>query len=418
MLLASVFGTVEVTYLATWCLMVAAINALTSWVVIRRFGLIQSAGPLTGWFVFLMLLGPCGLTRLDAVMMPLVMIALAVVSARPALASVLLTSAAWLKVSGGLILAPLFAVAKTWRARLLSVVVPAAATCLAVAIGQHSLGGQWRFWTSFVGAETDRGLQVEAVLATPVVLAHAFRGETIPQWNDELSTWETWGPGAEVAIQVSDIAMPLMVLAIAVLAWLARRRPAEALTVASLALMSGLIVTHKVGSPQFVAWIAPPLVIGLCQGYRLRFWTLLSATGVLAAALTGLLYPWGYGPFLSGDRLWLTIWVVRNLLVVAIFVAATVKLVRLRPHKSADSVGAEPPGEPPPSAVTDQIQGADIIRTPSAPGDRPIGRRDPWMISPTDTHTGCSGTTPIAASSPPSLNGLHSPGRRTRPPRR
>ena len=285
-------------------------------------------------------------------MMPLVRIALTVVSARPTLASILLTGAAWLKVSGGLILAPLFAVAKTWRARLLSVILPAAATCLAVAIGQQALGGQWRFLTSFVGAETDRGLQVEAILATPVVLAHAARGETTHQWNDELSTWETWGSGADVAIQVSDIAMPLLVLAVAVLAWLARRRPAEALTVASLALMSGLIVTHKVGSPQFIAWIAPPLVIGLCLGYCLRFWTLLYATGVLAAALTGLLYPWGYGPFLSGDRLWLTIWVVRNLLVVAIFVAAIVGLARLRPPKKAELPLADSTTNPGPASNT------------------------------------------------------------------
>jgi hypothetical protein len=330
MLLASVFGLDQNTYLSVWCVMVAAINLATSAVVVRRFGVVRATGPLAVWFVFLMLLGPCGMTRLDAVMMPLVLIGLAVASVRPALASVLATSAAWIKVSGGLILVPLFAVMKTWRSRLVSVVAPAAATCLVVVLLQQAAGGQWRFLTSFVSAETGRGLQIEAVLATPVVLALASRGQTIYRWNNELSTYETWGAGADLAIRVSDVGMPLMVLAVGVLVWLARRRPTAALLVGSLAMMSGLIVTHKVGSPQFLAWIAPAMVVGLAVGRRAVFWIPVAGAGLIAAALTGLLYPGGYGAFLSADRTMLAIWVIRNLLVVAIFASALLELVRLR----------------------------------------------------------------------------------------
>ncbi|MDR1189575.1 MAG: hypothetical protein LBK95_19345 [Bifidobacteriaceae bacterium] len=328
MLVASVFG-VGSAYLGAWCGMVALINLGTAVVVIRRFGMTRAAGPLTGWFVFLMLLGPCGIARLDAVMMPLVLIALVVAAARPFLASVLLTCSAWIKVSGGLVLVPLFAVLRFAWERWSRVVAPAALTCLVVVLLQVVAGGRLSVLTSFVSAETERGLQIEAVLATPVVLAHVARGEVPWVWNSELSTVETWGPGADLAIRISDIAMPLMVVVVGLLAYLARRRPVPALLVGALAMMSGLIVTHKVGSPQFVAWLAPPVVVALCVGKRWRFWLPVAGAVLVAAALTGLLYPWGYTQFLNADRPMLAVWVIRNVLVAAVFVAALVELVRL-----------------------------------------------------------------------------------------
>lgn len=328
LLLSSVLGT-GTAYLAVWCAMVALINLGTAVVVVRHFGVARAAGPLVGWFVFLMLLGPCGIARLDAVMMPLVLMALVVASARPALASVLLTCGAWIKVSAGAVLIPLVAVVRPWREQLLRVVAPAGLTCVAVVGLQQAAGGQWRFLTSFVETETDRGLQIEAVLATPVVLGHAFKGEQLWAWNDVLSTSETWGPGAELAVKISDVAMPLMALAVGVLVWLARHRPTAALLTGTLAMMSGLIVTHKVGSPQFVAWLAPAAVVALCFERRLRFWLPVGIALLVTAALTGWLYPWGYIPFLGGDRLMLAVWVVRNLLLVGVFVFALVELVRL-----------------------------------------------------------------------------------------
>lgn len=344
---AAVMGT-GTAYLSTWCLMIALLNLATGTVVVARFGIERAAAPLTCWFVFLMLLGPCGIARLDAVMMPLVLIALTLGVSRPAFASVLLTCGAWIKVAAGAALIVLFGLVKGWR-RLTHVVLPAAATCLAVVGLQLAAGGQWRFLTSFVEAESDRGLQVEAVLATPVVLAHVFRGEQLWDWNDTLSTAETWGPGADLAVRISDIAMPVMALAVGLLAWLARRRPGAALLVGSLAMMSGLIVTHKVGSPQFVAWLAPAAVVALCFGRRLRFWLPVSGALLLAAALTGWLFPWRYVAFLEADSLMLTVWVVRNLLVVAVFVACVVELARLRrrPAEAADGseVVAGPVGE-------------------------------------------------------------------------
>ncbi|MDR0594274.1 MAG: hypothetical protein LBG60_13710, partial [Bifidobacteriaceae bacterium] len=373
LLVASILGT-GAAYLPAWCAMVGLINLAVTVVSVRRFGLAPAAGPLIGWFVFLMLLGPCAMTRLDAVMMPLVLVALVVASGRPALASVLLTGAAWIKVAGGAVLIPLFAIVRSWSRRVALVVLPAAVVSAAVVVLQLAGGGGWRVLTSFVGAETDRGLQVEAVLATPVVLAHARRGEQIWEWNDLLGTCETWGAGAEAAIRVSDIAMPLAALAVGLLAWLARRRAGAALLVGALAMMSGLIVTHKVGSPQFVAWLAPPAVVALCQGRRPRFWLPVSAALLVTAALTGQLYPAGYTEFLSGDRLMLTIWTVRNLLLVAVFAAALAELVRLWRSSRPGAASASAPA--PPTAPTTAADGR--TRSGTAPGTAP--RRPFWTV--------------------------------------
>jgi hypothetical protein len=299
-------------------------------------GLLRAALPLIGWFAFLALLGPVGITRLDAVMMPLVLIALLVAAKRPALATVLVTFGAWIKVAAGAVVIPLLCAAKTWRQRLVSVVAPAAATCAAVVAAQRLAGGDWHKLTSFVRAETDRGLQVEAILATPAVLTHALKGETIWRYNDDLGTSETWGRAADIALAVSDFALPAVVLVVAALCWLARERAADTLLVGTLALMTGLIVAHKVGSPQFVAWTAPPVVAALCLRRPTRFWLGSGAALAAAAGLTGSLYPWGYYDFLDGEPLMLGVWVIRNLLVAGVFVAALARLARLgRPGRRA-----------------------------------------------------------------------------------
>jgi hypothetical protein len=328
MLLAGLFGT-GLAYLPTWCYLVAALNLGTALVAVKVVGVRRALAPLSGWFLFLLLLGPVGIARLDAVMMPLVLMGLLLAATRPALASGLYTFSAWVKVSGGGAIIPLFCTLPTWRERWLRVVLPAALTCAVVVVTQRLGGGDWRFLTSFVAAENTRGLQVEAVLATPAVLGHVFKHEVLWQYNHDLGTSETWGPAADAALAVSAVALPAVAIGVGLLCWLARHRPTEALLLGTLAIMTGLIVAHKVGSPQFVAWTAPAVVVALCLRRDLKFWLGVGAALLLAAAATGLLYPWGYMDFLNGLPFMVTVWVVRNLLLVGVFGAAVVRLARL-----------------------------------------------------------------------------------------
>jgi hypothetical protein len=351
-------------YLPTWCLMVTLINLAASAVTVWAFSARRAAPALIGWFVFLAALGPVGLTRLDAVMMPFVLVALALAGTNLPAASVAATLSAWVKVAGGAVIVPLFALARTWRDRLVGVAAPAAAACLGVAGLQRLFGGDWDTLTSFVRAETDRGLQVEAVLATPAVLAHAWRGDGFARYNEDLGTSETWGPWAEAALDVSDWAMPAVAVAVGLLCWRARAHAVESLLVGSLAMMAGLIVAHKVGSPQFVAWLAPPVVVGLCVSFGSVFWQVNGLMLLAAAGLTGWLYPWGYIAFLSASPVMLTVWVVRNAIVVGVLVAALVRLTRLgRPARPArPEEGQEP------AALDELSAGPEAADRPAEPG--------------------------------------------------
>jgi hypothetical protein len=315
-------------------------NLAVGVVIVNRVGPGRAAAPLAGWFVFLGLLGPAGIARLDAVMMPLVVPALLYCASRPALASVLVTISAWIKVSGGAVIIPLLALVRTWREALIRVVAPAGLTCMVVVVAQRLFGGTWENLATFVTAENTRGLQVEAVLATPVVLAHAAAGEAVAEYNWELGTNETWGAGAETAIQVSDLAMPAVVVMVGVMLWFARKHPVDAMLVGSLAILTGLICAHKVGSPQFVAWIAPPILVALALRRDTAFWGATGVGALVAAGLTGLLFPWGYMGFLNGEWPWLALFTVRNVLLVAIFVAAAVKLVLLARRPASEYPGS------------------------------------------------------------------------------
>ncbi|MDR2381433.1 MAG: hypothetical protein LBE08_09755 [Bifidobacteriaceae bacterium] len=328
-LAAAIKGT-GAAYLPVWCFMVAILNLAAAGIAVRIVSIRRAVLPLTGWFAFLVALGPVGLARLDAVMMPLVLIALLLAAARPAMASALVTLSAWVKVAGGAAIIPLACIQKTWRDRLVRVVLPAAVACAAVMVWQHLAGGTWGTLTSFVRAETGRGLQIEAILATLPVLGHVWRGEVMWRYNDELGTYETWGTGAEVALTVSDLALPAVVVVVGVACWAARHRPTDALLLGTLAMMTGLIVAHKVGSPQFVAWVAPPVVVGLGLRRAPLFWGPIGALLLVAAALTGWLYPWGYFEFLDGKPFALALWVLRNLIVTGVFGASLVALVRRR----------------------------------------------------------------------------------------
>ena len=314
------------TYLVAWCLMVSLLNAVVSLVMISVVGLRRAAWPLAWWFVFLALLGPVSITRLDGIIMPLVLTALVVAAARPGLAALLLTVGAWIKVVPGVLMAPLaFVTGRAWR----KVVAVGGGVSLLVVLWVWLVGGHLRWLLSFLSTDQGRGLQVEAVMATPVVLAHAAGGDVIWEYNHELFTVETWGQGAQVVASVGNVLLPLACLAVICLAWLARRRPADALLFAAQALMAVMIVFNKVGSPQFYTWLAPAVVVGLASGRHRGLWWPMAGLSSVAAVLTWLIYPTFYITFLEANPWMLVVLTLRNVCMVVIMCGALVGLWRL-----------------------------------------------------------------------------------------
>ena len=92
------------------------------------------------------------------------------------------------------------------------------------------------------------------------------------------------------------------------------------LALTSLAIVSALIAFNKVGSPQFIGWLAVPVVLGLStRTPDGRWWFSVPAVlSAVTAALTQAIYPYLYGWLLGLHPLMLAALTARNALVFAL----------------------------------------------------------------------------------------------------
>jgi len=108
------------------------------------------------------------------------------------------------------------------------------------------------------------------------------------------------------------------------------------------AQLLALIVFNKVGSPQFIAWIGPPLAAAIAlagPGTRRLWWP--PAVGVLVTAYaTWLIYPMAYGEFLGGDPAMVAVGALRNLALVVLLAGAVWRIVQLGLRDPARIVAA------------------------------------------------------------------------------
>ncbi|WP_209560569.1 glycosyltransferase 87 family protein [Frigoribacterium sp. PvP032] len=286
------------------------------------------------WLLFLLALGPIAVGRIDAVTVPFAIVGLLLLGSRPLAASVLLTVAAWVKVwPAALVVAAV--VALRGRARR-DVVVGAAATTVTVVAISLVLGSGATV-LGFVGEQAGRGLQVESPTATAWLWrAAAGVPGAFVYYDHQILTYQVEGDGVGTAARLTTVLMALVVLLVLLLGLRAVRRGASAvhlLAPLSLAFVTALIVTNKVGSPQFVAWLAPPVVLGLVLARRgaasAARPVVPAVLAVGIAALTQVIYPWEYQALLGVEPWMLVLITVRNLGEVALLVVALVQLWRV-----------------------------------------------------------------------------------------
>ncbi|MCH4249570.1 MAG: DUF2029 domain-containing protein [Microbacteriaceae bacterium] len=280
-----------------------------------------------GWFwvLFLLLLGPVALGRIDAVCVPLVLVAVDLRRTRPILAGVLLAIGGWIKIWPVAIFAAIFVTGRR-RWRLLA---GAAGLSLGV-IGVGLLLGSPSYLFSFVTGQTGRRLQVEAVTATPWLWAARGDPSVYIQYNNRIYTNEIVGGGSSgVSAALTPIQF-LCFVAIAMLAFLAVRRGASrnaTLAHASLGLVLALIVWNKVGSPQFETWLLVPALIGLAvlgRGFLPQGIVVL-----VIAGLTQVIYPYLYTALLGLEPAMLLVITVRNVLLFGLLCWEAGELLRL-----------------------------------------------------------------------------------------
>ncbi|WP_308281634.1 glycosyltransferase 87 family protein [Cellulomonas sp. PS-H5] len=334
-------------YAVAWSALITLLDAVAVVVLLRCAGRPARDGAVRGdvvppardpavgawwWLAFVLLLGPVAVGRLDAVVAPVVVIALAVALRHPAVASALLTFGAWVKVAPGALLLPLVLVLRRpWR----DLVLPAAAVCVAVA-GAVAAGGGLGHLTSFLTEQGERGLQLESVAATPFVLAGIAGGGARVVLNQEITTWEIAGTGTAAVAGALGVALPVALAAVTgLLAWVRLRAGDRLDTAAFLArgallVAVTLILANKVGSPQFVGWLAGPVVVGLARPGTggLRSWRVPAVLVLVIAGLTQVVFPIAYDGITLQQTGPSLVLVLRNLLLVVLVVAVARDLVR------------------------------------------------------------------------------------------
>ena len=286
-------------YGQTWLAIVVLLDAAAFTVLLGTRRLSRTRRIAAGWWLgFLALLGPIALGRIDAITVPLAITGMLWAAGRPRIAAVLLTIAMWVKVWPAAVLAALVVASrKRWE------VVTATLALSAGIIGVSLLAGSGLNAVGFVVEQAGRGLQIEAPLAVAWMWQIAAGSTDVEVvYNREILTFQISGPGAEVAASAT---MPLMALGVAVVLALGiravRRGAAFGRLFPPLALsfVVVLMLANKVGSPQFVTWLAAPVVLGLVFGPR-RF-LVPAALAAAVALLTQVIYPYWYGWLMAAN---------------------------------------------------------------------------------------------------------------------
>jgi hypothetical protein len=312
-------------YGPVWLVQVVLLNAAAFGVLVAR-----PTAPRTRaawfWLAAMLALGPIALGRLDVVSVALAVLGVVALASRPWLAGVLFALGAWVKFwPAALVLAVVVAAKERWRVLAAAV----AATAAIVAVAFFVLGARYVF--SFVGQQSGRGLQVESPFATPLLWAAWARMPGLRVYYDTgIYTFQVAGPGASALARAADWAMPLAVLAAILLglrAALRKAEPRQATALLALALTVGFCAFDKVGSPQYHAWFAVPVMLGLMvagRRFALPAWLVLAST-----VLTQLIYPWFYDALLALKPVMLGVITARNALELVLFAWALVALWRL-----------------------------------------------------------------------------------------
>lgn len=302
-----------------WFALVVIVDAIALAFVVRR-----SLTAAYVWLAFQLALGPIALGRIDAVTVALAVIAVTILERSPRASGILVAVATWVKVWPVAI-----GLAAMRSTRFASFARWSIGTAVALAVAGIVVGDRL-FVLSFLSQQQGRGIQVEAVAATPWLWDAWAAGESVVTYSAEIHTFEIVGPGTTLVAQVLTIAQALALLAVGVML-VARRRSVTVVSVSFgyslLVLVSLMVTTNKVGSPQFVSWFAVPLLAMVLVNAS-RATTVLVALIGSVAVLTHVIYPYAYFAFLELRTVPLVLVTVRNLAEVALLVTSSVVLLR------------------------------------------------------------------------------------------
>jgi hypothetical protein len=133
--------------------------------------------------------------------------------------------------------------------------------------------------------------------------------------------------------EISSVMTLVMAIAVAITIFLGFRafrsgaKREEIFAAVTLTAVLDLIVFNKVGSPQFMAWIAVPTIALILV--QINVSRILVLTVLTVALLTNFVYPVFYMDLMALGETSLIILTLRNALLVALLVWANIKLANL-----------------------------------------------------------------------------------------
>lgn len=291
------------------------------------------------WVAAVPLLGPVALGRFDLV--PTLFAAgglVAAAASAPLTAGVLLGTGATVKLWPAL-LVPIVLALRRGGAR---VVAGGAAIGLLV-LGLVAWFGELRYLLSFLSYQQDRGLEIEALPALPLMIqgADGLRQDITIAFA--FGAFEVQGPGEQLLLRIADLGLVAVLVLVAWLTWRVRRSVGsatadrgQAAVVLAVVLMVGFLLFDKVLSAQYPLWIAGLVAVALCWRESPLRDCVLPLCGVLL--LTQLVYPVYFQDLVNRtDVLPVRLLVARDVLLVVVFLQATWAAYRLG-SRSEDEV--------------------------------------------------------------------------------
>ncbi|HMR48262.1 MAG TPA: glycosyltransferase family 87 protein [Arachnia sp.] len=285
------------------------------------------------WILFTFFNGAIMWYRFD--LLTSVLVAWACLGARriPKAAGAFIGLGAAIKLWPALLIGPLLA-PRPWsrtptagRSRLLGFAVVGFGLALA-----SLLVHGWERTASALSWQSDRGLHIESVPATPLMFLRTYTG--LESWNIAMSDYnalELSGPLVPTMLAVSTALTAGAVLLAVWCSWRLVRRYRDddpechaAATIAILAVIAAMMVANKVYSPQYTLWLGGPaavlLVIDTPRWLR-RHVAVAAVTTLAVAATTQLSYPWAAQGIMAlpmGSGLETSVLILRNALLVAL----------------------------------------------------------------------------------------------------
>ena len=249
------FGS-RVGYLIAFIVLMLALDAVFTYALWRSTGRRHDTS-IDFWLIFVLLIGPLSYLRFD--MLPAVLAGGALLAAR---------HKPW--ITGAL--TGLGAAVKLWPALLIGAFIsyrsdrrPAGLAFVIVGFGLALISlifGGWARLISPLTWQSDRGLQIESIWATPLMLARAASPD---QWLVDISqyqAYEIFGPGVDAWIVISNIATLLgltMIILLTIRAFRHNGSTPVAIGFVIVATVAIMTITNKTLSPQYLLWLGGPM---------------------------------------------------------------------------------------------------------------------------------------------------------------